>query len=302
MKSFVVLLSSIDNVKLPSANGYFVYSMLCGMVRSTSLDYIFHPDENSTKKIFSTSFLRLLSNPEISDFGYDLSITKGEYVCFRISFIRDDEADAFAGLISKKIGSSVRLSNCFFRIDDLLTPGRNSLALSVPIGSMISKRPDGTVGFSFVSPTGFKRNGRQFFLPLPEMVFGDLLRKWVIFACEPSIPNAVSIPGRIEIGRFAIQSHASKLTDNRVFRGFCGDVEYNLRNLSLEEQTFVLSLATMAFFTGVGYKTTQVMGEVLPYQVQLCSNRPVREGVVCARSNIFLLGLINTNASELRFQ
>jgi CRISPR-associated endoribonuclease Cas6 len=268
MKSFVVLLTSRDNVKLPSANGYFVFSMLCEMARGTPLDDIFHPNENPGKKRFSTSFLRLPSNPEISDFGHDLSISKGEYVCFRISFVRDDEADAFAGLISKRVGSSVRLLNCFFRIYDVLRPGQNSLASSVPIGGVTSNHPEGSVGFRFVSPTGFKRNGRQFFLPLPEMVFGDLLRKWALFAGEPPTPNATSIPERIELGRFTIQSHASRLAENRVLRGFCGDVEYDLRNLSSAEQAFALSLATMAFFTGVGYKTTQGMGEVLPYQVQ----------------------------------
>jgi CRISPR-associated endoribonuclease Cas6 len=127
------------------------------------------------------------------------------------------------------------------------------------------------MGFRFLSPTGFKRDNRQIFLPLPELVFGSLLRKWRALL-EPGAWSGVenALP-RIEIQSYRIQSHAVKLKadagrkSDRILRGFTGETEYSFRALTGTECEALSALSFFAFFAGVGYKTSQGMGEALPF-------------------------------------
>jgi CRISPR-associated endoribonuclease Cas6 len=267
MKSFIVLLTAEAECVLPSSNGYLVFSMLCSLAAATSLDKVFHSEDETEKKSFSASFLRGASNADISDFGHDLLFRKGEYAVLRVSFVFDDEADVFADVILRGMRETVRLGSALFKLESLLAPGQHPLALSIPLGEADAIAYGGAISFGFVSPTGFKREGKQFFLPLPELVFGDLLRKYRRFAGEPASPDIDSdtLAARFELTRYNIRSHAAKLRKDRIIRGFCGDTEYSARKLSQSERKLASSLASLAFFTGIGYKTTQGMGEVLPF-------------------------------------
>jgi CRISPR-associated endoribonuclease Cas6 len=269
MRSFIILVSAENGCNMPSSNGYLAFSMLCNLVSSTPLDSVFHSDGEVEKKSFSISFLRRVPNEEISDFGRDLSFQRGEYAVFRVSFVIDEEADAFAGIIARRLRERVRLGSAVFRLERILAPGQHPLALSISLGSGIGGT-EGSVAFRFVSPTGFKREGKQFFLPLPELVIGDLLRKYRRFAGEPTSPDIDmdSLASRVEITRYNIRSHASKLRNDRIIRGFCGEVAYSTQKLSPQERHLASALESLAFFTGIGYKTTQGMGEVLPLSLQ----------------------------------
>jgi hypothetical protein len=267
MRSFIILATAEKECVLPSSNGYLVFSMLCNLLLGTSLDGVFHCDGATGKKSFSVSFLRSASNAEISDFGHDLTFGMGERGVFRVSFVEDAEADAFAGIVSRRMGETVRLGSAFFKLERMLTPGQHPLALSIPLGRALAHRSGDSIAFRFVSPTGFKRDGKQFFLPLPELVFGDLLRKYRKFAGGPILPDTDTdtLAGRFELTRYNIRSHASKLRNDRIIRGFRGEAEYLAQNLSEPERQLASSLAALAFFTGIGYKTTQGMGETLPF-------------------------------------
>jgi CRISPR-associated endoribonuclease Cas6 len=200
------------------------------------------------------------------DFGRDLEFRRGEAACFRVSFVYDSEADEFAELLSRRLGETVRLGRAQFKLHKILTPGEHPLAVSFPLRHSGLFQTSDITGFRFISPTGFKRDGKQFFLPLPELVFGDLLRKWARFAGEPPVAEPENLISRMEITRYNLRSHAAKLRNDRIFRGFCGEVEYSANRLTEDERAFISALASMAYFTGVGYKTTQGLGEVLPFQ------------------------------------
>jgi CRISPR/Cas system endoribonuclease Cas6 (RAMP superfamily) len=81
-------------------------------------------------------------------------------------------------------------------------------------------------------------------------------------------PELEAIFPHIEIHSYKIASHASKLRSDRILRGFCGETTYSLQNLSNAASEALSILATFGFFTGVGYKTTQGLGEVFPFWVQ----------------------------------
>jgi CRISPR-associated endoribonuclease Cas6 len=278
MRSFIIMLTAEAECALPSSNGYLVFSMLCSLAAATSLDKVFHSDEETEKKSFSASFLRSASNADISDFGRDLLFRKGEYAVFRVSFVFDEEAGVFADVISRRMHGTVRLGSAFFKLENLLTPGQHPLALSIPLGDAGAIVYGESISFRFVSPTGFKREGKQFFLPLPELVFGDLLRKYRRFAGEPPSPDidADTLVARVELTRYNIRSHAAKLRKDRIIRGFCGEAEFSAQKLSQPERKLASSLASLAFFTGIGFKTTQGMGEVLPFIKTLSSDEEAR--------------------------
>jgi CRISPR-associated endoribonuclease Cas6 len=107
---------------------------------------------------------------------------------------------------------------------------------------------------------------------LPELVFGGLLRKWRALVEPEAWPGAEDVLSRIEIQSYRIQSHAVKLKadaerkTDRILRGFTGETEYSLRGASDAESEAISALSAFAFFSGVGYKTSQGMGEALPFR------------------------------------
>jgi CRISPR-associated endoribonuclease Cas6 len=131
------------------------------------------------------------------------------------------------------------------------------------------KDASSNLGFRFLSPTGFKRDDRQFFLPLPELVFGSLLRKYRLLVHPDFYPELETIFPQIRVHSYNIANHAAQLRNNRILSGFCGETAYSFENLSDAESDALLVLAILGFFAGVGYKTTQGMGEVLPFWREL---------------------------------
>jgi CRISPR-associated endoribonuclease Cas6 len=194
----------------------------------------------------------------------DLRFVAGETCYTRVSFIDDADGEQFAELLSRKREKTVRIGKALLSLSRVFAPGEHQLSLSIAPGQAIGI-PSSSVGFRFMSPTGFKRENRQFFLPLPDLVFGSLLRKYRLLVDSYASPELEGIFPLIEIHSYRIASHAAKLKNDRILRGFCGEMAYSFQNLPDAESETLSMLATFGFFTGVGYKTTQGMGEVLPF-------------------------------------
>lgn len=266
MRSYVMKFSAMQDATVPGSNGYLLFSALCQLVRGTPLDDVFHPTGRDGKKSFALSFLRHQSGfSDNAPGGEDLIFGKGESGYSRIAFMRDTDGEKFAALLFAHEGTTLRLGRSLFRLEKILRPGEHELALALDPEQLIPVSPASEMGFRFVSPTGFKRDGRQFFLPLPELIFGDLLRKWRLFIAPQAWPNLENTWDNIEIQRYRMESRAARLRADRILRGFCGEIEYVFPTLSPEDQTGLCALAGLAFFTGVGYKTTQGLGEVWPF-------------------------------------
>lgn len=134
--------------------------------------------------------------------------------------------------------------------------------------------------FHFVTPTFFKRGGGPTYpdliipLPLPELVFGSLLRHWN--QCSPTSFVEANLLKEIcshhlEITHHRITSQVARLVFPRhdgtyrttTFPGFVGSCSFRL--VELQDQSILQTLnalADFAFFSGVGAKTTMGFGVV----------------------------------------
>jgi CRISPR-associated endoribonuclease Cas6 len=115
-------------------------------------------------------------------------------------------------------------------------------------------------------------------LPLPKYIFPSLARRWEEIA-PPELAHIVQkerIERYVEADGMIIDDY--QLTTHMVHfvkhpqRGFLGECTYQLRGpdepttsdapITVRQQIFLL--ATLAFYTGTGYKTTMGMGQVRP--------------------------------------
>ena len=130
--------------------------------------------------------------------------------------------------------------------------------------------PDREITLDFVSPTAFgfgqKEWGKKVMvLPLPETVFGSLIRSWNMFA-----------PPQLQLDRPALNTYLEEHvvvkqienlhTQMLDFRqapqvGFVGRVAYGLMADNDIARVLLAMLADFAFYSGVGYKTTMGMGQ-----------------------------------------
>lgn len=134
----------------------------------------------------------------------------------------------------------------------------------------------------FASLTSFNRGNRkegygtqQVMLPLPQLVFQNLLKRWEDVA-PPELGNVLQ---KERLGQYLqddgviiidyhLHAHHVHLTTHQQ-RGFLGTCTYHLRGpnekntseapLTLRQQLFLL--AHLAFYTGVGYKTAMGLGQ-----------------------------------------
>jgi CRISPR-associated endoribonuclease Cas6 len=261
VQSYVIKLEAQQETFLAASNGYFLFSMLCALARSTPLDKVFHPDAKESEKSISIGFLK--KDPFKTFVAKEMKFSNGESVYARVAFVDDTSAYRFAELFQKHRNKTVRLGQASFSLSRVFLPGEHELSLSLnpaqlTLGGL-------SVGMRFLTPTGFKRNERQIFLPLPELVFGGLLRRWRLLVESEAWLNLEAILPQIEIHNYRVESHAVQLKSDRTLRGFCGETEYSFRNVTESEQRALSTLAFFAFFSGVGYKTSQGMGEVLPF-------------------------------------
>ncbi|MDR0653277.1 MAG: CRISPR system precrRNA processing endoribonuclease RAMP protein Cas6 [Synergistaceae bacterium] len=269
MISYIIKLTAQKTIILPASNGYFLFSMLCNLTRSTPLDGVFHPDGEKHGKSVSVGFIK--KDPLKNFAADDLSFSSGEEAYFRVSFVDDADGGRFAELFGKRLGHTVRVEKAIFSLSRLFLPGEHALSLAMTSEQIKSGFTSAEMGFRFVSPAGFKRDGRQIFLPLPELVFGGLLRKWRAFVEPGAWQGAEDAITRIEIQSYRIQSHAVKLKadaerkTDRILRGFTGETEYSLRGITDAGHEAMSALSAFAFFSGVGYKTSQGMGETIPF-------------------------------------
>ncbi|AFY84406.1 CRISPR-associated endoribonuclease Cas6 [Oscillatoria acuminata] len=112
------------------------------------------------------------------------------------------------------------------------------------------------IELTFLSPTSFKqKQGIQTF-PLPELVFGNLQRRWNNFAPEPLHFPEIEWQGLVSA--YELKTHALKLEGGAEI-GAQGWIRYRFSDP--EQAKIARILAEFAFYAGVGRKTTMGMGQ-----------------------------------------
>ena len=161
----------------------------------------------------------------------------------------------------------ITLGKCTFVIRGISAmPGSHSWVGSSSYELLLkTPRIQDDITLEFQSPTSFKQAlGIQIF-PLPELVFGSLLRRWNIFAGDAyQIPD---IEWRGLASAAAVETHALQM-ESKAEIGSQGWVCYRFTDPNQAQIASVLSY--FAFFAGVGRKTSRGMG-----QTKLLQTSPV---------------------------
>jgi len=124
---------------------------------------------------------------------------------------------------------------------------------------------------NFLSPTSFRRAGKQWLFPDPGVVFQNVYLKSVevfgdFFRNNLTPPSEYT--SQFMVSRYEL---ATKQVDYGRYKiiGFCGYCVYDCRRMKLAYNCQSLAfLSALAEFTGIGYKTTMGMGqaECLPWK------------------------------------
>jgi CRISPR-associated endoribonuclease Cas6 len=167
---------------------------------------------------------------------------------------------------------TIRLGQAKLLIKEILTtPGSHPWAGYTSWAKLAAEaRPEPEITLDFASPTAFgfgqKEWGKKVMvLPLPETVFGSLARSWNDLA-PPSLQM-----DRSELRAYLDEHTVIKRIDNlqtqmlrfrRSFQvGFVGRVTYGLMADDDTIRAQLSALADLAFYAGVGMKTTMGMGQ-----------------------------------------
>jgi len=159
----------------------------------------------------------------------------------------------------------IRLGDARFLVKEVLTmPGSHPWAGVLDLDdlrSTLEKPPQTAIAIEFHTPTSFNLGSHIEALPVPRLVFGSLAVVWAnIFgeALVQAVERFVEGHMRMEVHR--LMRHGIRL-NNRPQIGVTGRVVYRL--LAHEDgmmARMVNALADLAFYAGVGRKTTQGMG------------------------------------------
>ncbi len=122
------------------------------------------------------------------------------------------------------------------------------------------------VSLSFVSPTGFRRKGSHFALPLPFNVFQSYLRRWNDFSGQAVEADSFLawVDESVIILRHQVRSHKVTAGKSGSVTGFTGSVQFGLNakaRLELEYVRLFVTLGQLAPYCGTGHKTTFGLGQ-----------------------------------------
>ncbi len=133
--------------------------------------------------------------------------------------------------------------------------------------------PPRRLSLHLASPTAFHTNGRTQPLPLPDLVFGNLLERWNRFA-PLALPEAARQYAAecLVISRFHLRSQVVPLKEGGLRIGTVGEVTYTTRNYDRYWMGVMSALAALAQFSGVGTAVSVGMGQ--------CRVRPSAAGAV----------------------
>lgn len=261
MVSSLVFCNTVLDGAMPLSNGYLLFSALSKAFSERGNADFLHKKDTSGRKFFSLSALMptdFWKKGFSSAQGRVLRFHGGDSFAFRIAFLDDD---LFPKLSHELSGHVLTLVQAQFVVTSVSAPGDHEMSRVVS-PSLLKVLPDYQgVEMRFISPVGFNSDGIQKSLPEPGVLFNSLVNRWESAFGERFFDE---VPRDILVGQFSLHSCAVLLKNRSVIRGCMGWIHYDWRNAEKEARQALSCLASFAFFCGVGYKTSQGLGQVLP--------------------------------------
>lgn len=172
---------------------------------------------------------------------------------------------------------TLQLENITFHISEILsTPGSHKLAGYDSLQTLFTRWAEADaaeaafrkITLHFRTPTAFSLRNAPFrhmhILPDPSLVFGQLADYWDrLTGSNTRDATRTFCAEAVVVARYSIETHIYQYRRSKQV-GFAGNVAFEiLDEAALEMIQHLNRLADLAFYTGVGSKTTQGMGQVV---------------------------------------
>ncbi len=174
--------------------------------------------------------------------------------------------------------ATLKLNNAAFHISEILSnPQSHPLAGFQALDNLFSHwqtinpipNQHHTIHLTFRSPTAFslrgpeQRHRNMHILPDPALLFGELAGYWDRLTgheTQDAIREFAAV--HVVVARHKIETHMFQYTNGKQV-GFTGDVSFQILEPDPEFIRHLNLLADLAFYTGIGSKTTMGMGQVM---------------------------------------
>ncbi len=186
---------------------------------------------------------------------FSIAIKPGKYrqeLYLRIGILQKEVLAPLLWGLSQDLGNEITLTKVTCHLGNCVE------ILQTSSFEMLSQVPlQKEIYLQFLSPTSFKQSQVIQPFPLPDLVFGSLLRRWNTFApVEFQFP---AVEWRGMTSAYELKTKALKMKGGAEI-GTTGWVQYELSDS--EQAQIATTLAHFANFAGVGRKTAMGMGQV----------------------------------------
>ncbi|MGI6075743.1 MAG: CRISPR system precrRNA processing endoribonuclease RAMP protein Cas6 [Pyramidobacter sp.] len=261
MISSLVFCEPLQEGTFSKHNGYYLMSALSKTMSDLAGLNLFHRQGDLRgQKDFCLSPLlpaAFWRGHACRDCHGELSVKKGECWGFRLSFLKDGDFDLFRRTC---VGKSFRIGETSFEIISVCLPGDNDMSCRTCVDELRGYAAAKGAEIRFLTPTGFHQDeDLQQIFPSPELFFKSAAKRW-----ESLTDERIIIAGGVQVQSFNLKSDVVNLKGGSYIRGCVGRVKYFWGRLSEEKRRQLTCLALFSFYCGIGYKTTQGMGQVRP--------------------------------------
>jgi CRISPR-associated endoribonuclease Cas6 len=265
MISLIYRFESTKSGILPFSSGYAAYGLAAGTTRGLPGDLFGHSPSSIPSYTFSSLFPLKKTEPGQKSPGLKgYPVRPGDLLGLRITFLEDHKALRLHEALSVRLAEPFPFLGAELKYTGCLLPGEHPLSRETTPDEILTLPESETLTIAFLSPTSFRVSESNMPLPHPHLVFSSLLRKWKAWELPDLGVEAGAFAG-IRLGRFTLESKVFKGIKGALHFGFVGKAQFDGSNLA-DPSTLkaFTSLSALAFYSGIGIKTAQGMGQAIP--------------------------------------
>ena len=265
MISLIYRFESTKGGILPFSSGYAAYGLAAGATRGLAEDFLGHSPSSVPSYTFSSLFPLKKTEPgqkETGRKGYP--VHPGDLLGLRVTFLEDHNGIRLHEALSARLAEPFPFLGAELKYTGCLLPGEHPLSRRTTPGEILALPERKTLTIAFLSPTSFRVGDSNMPLPHPQLVFSSLLRKWEAWDLPNLGVEAGTFSG-VLLGRFTLESKAFKGIKGALHFGFVGKAQFDGSSLAAPATLKAFtSLSAVSFYSGIGIKTTQGMGQAVP--------------------------------------
>jgi len=263
--AIVVKLVASQDATLPATQGHHAHAVLLQIIRAVEPELAAALHAGDGRKPFTVDQLRGTNPAGAGRIG----VRAGQQVTLRFTLLDAAVSSAFLRrFLWGEARPTIRLGPAHFAVTEVIgVPDSHPSAGYASFSQLLDDAQAGSsISVEFVSPTAFSRNvdgKKRFWLyPDPESVFDSLSGAWNRFGGAP-VERPV-LRERLKSGVMVSSYHCrTRMLQYPRHRqvGFEGRATYTIVDRDQAFRRQLQALAALAFYAGVGYKTTMGMGQ-----------------------------------------